>query len=170
MKKSRVFNTEDANSNILNKLFNLEGEEIEVELDELTLDYIKLYLKFKNIDLTDFLYEVIGCNLPDSLEELLGKDNYDKLMNKYIAGLYEKITDNKYCYSEYIDKKILNTTNKEVSKNIYLLISKSTDENYINRFSNLISCKEEYIKPFKDIIKTDKIIREAYNKSKHNSK
>lgn len=166
MKKSRVFNTED---NVLNKLFNLEGQTVEVELDNLVLDYIKLYLRFKNINLTDFLYEVIGCNLPDSLEELIGRDIYDKLMNRYVEKLYEKITDD-CCFSEYIDEKILNTTNKEVSKNIYLLISKSTDENYMNRFSNLISCKEEYIKPFKDIIKTDKIIREAYNKSKHNSK
>lgn len=169
MKKSRVFNTEDVNGNVLNKLFNLEGEKIEVELDELTLDYIKLYLRFKHINLTDFLYEVIGCNLPDSLEELIDRDIYDKLMNKYVEKLYEKITDD-CCFSKYVDEKILNATDKEISKNIYLLINGSTDENYMNRFSNLISCKEEYIKPFKDIIKTDKIIREAYNKSKHNSK
>ena len=169
MKKSRVFNTEDVDGNVLNKLFNLEGQTVEVELDNLVLDYIKLYLRFKNINLTDFLYEVIGCNLPDSLEELIGRDIYDKLMNSYVEKLYEKITDD-CCFSEYVDEKILNATDKEISKNIYLLISKSTDENYMNRFSNLISCKEEYIKPFKDIIKTDKIIREAYNKSKHNSK
>lgn len=71
---------------------------------------------------------------------------------------------------EYVDEKILNATDKEISKNIYLLINGSADENYIRRFSNIISCKEEYIKPFKDIVKNDKIIREAYNKSKSNQK
>lgn len=169
MKKSRVFNTEDANSNVLNKLFNLEGEKIEVELDNLVLDYIKLYLRFKNINLTDFLYEVIGFNLPDSLEELIGRDIYDKLMNRYVEKLYEKITDD-CCFFEYVDEKILNATDKEISKNIYLLTNGSADENYIRRFSNIISCKEEYIKPFKDIVKNNKIIREAYNKSKSNQK